>query len=140
MEIDGTDQQMEPTTPEDRLRHQVAVHAAFTALKSAADDLADAITRGDRGLPARLFEIDAWLADADAAVGVIQDPAEARARAAEVVRRIQAENRMENLAGAQRLPGVLAASPETLEIACALNVAKDAFKRAVVALPDDIER
>lgn len=115
------------------------MHGAFTALKAAAEDLAEAITRADRGLPARVYEIDGWLVDADAAVGVIEG-AEARARAAEVVRRLQAEDRLENLAGAARLPGVLAANPATLELARTLNAAKDTFKRAVVALPDDIER
>jgi hypothetical protein len=110
---------------------KLGLNTAYEAMKATTEALAWQIQHQDAALPARVFSLGA--APEDPVTAVTEIP-EARALAAGCVTRLFLRDSGEDIHATYRLPGVLAASPETLAAAAAATEAKRVFLKAVMAL------
>lgn len=108
------------------------LHRTYTDLKKALADLRRFVVTRDARRPALAFATARQRND-DEDLPSFTD-VEARARAGAAIEKIYPE-KDEKMPFALRVPGLLAAGPDTLAAAAVVNAAKAAFKAAVLDLP-----
>jgi len=123
------------STSEDR----AGLLTSYLDLERACEALGLRIARDERRLPAEVYELGAE-ENGRFRVEVQRASAAARALASGVYRRLKAEDRLEDLARVTRLPGVLAAGAETLDLAREVNAFKGRFKETYLAIPPERRR